>query len=317
VAGFLTHVRAEGLSPHTERNYKNALAAWRRFCEATGRSLDPREVTRRDAEAFPIWLAEGGASDATRKNRHVVLSTFFKWLASPDEEVLESSPFAGLRAPKIGKRPVAVIPDDQVAALLVSVSGRSYEARRDRAVIMLLMSTGARRSEVAALLLEDVDVAAGRVTFHGKGNKVRVGAFGDATAAALRQFLRARDEHPQADRTYPVGDREDTRRIGRPLFLVVSGTGHRGALGGAGVADILRRRCAEAHVPAFNPHKFRHTWANAMLANGADGGDVMRLAGWESRQMLDRYTAYHAQERALVNYRDPLDSLIQGGRRGR
>jgi hypothetical protein len=53
------------------------------------------------------------------------------------------------------------------------------------------------------------------------------------------------------------------------------------------------------------------------LANGADGGDVMRLAGWESRQMLDRYTAYHAQERALVNYRDPLDSLIQGGRRGR
>jgi integrase len=70
-------------------------------------------------------------------------------------------------------------------------------------------------------------------------------------------------------------------------------------------------------VPAFNPHKFRHTWANAMLANGADGGDVMRLAGWESRQMLDRYTAYHAQERALVNYRDPLDSLIQGGRRGR
>lgn len=317
VDAYMTHLRSEGKSPHTLRSYRQSMNAWRRFCEATDRPLDPREITRRDAEAFPIWLEEGGASDSTQKTRQVALSTFFGWLASEGEEVITKSPFKGLRAPKVGKRDIPVIPADQLATLLLSVGGRSFEDRRDLAILMLMVSTGCRRSEVAALLVTDIDVSAGRVTFHGKGDKQRTGGFGDATSQALRHYLRARNDHDLADEEYPVGDRADTIRIGRPLWLATPGTGHRGALGAMGITHILERRCKAAHVPKFNPHRFRHTWANAMLVNGAADGDVMRLAGWDTRSMLDRYTAHGAMERALAHYQDPLDAMLKGGgRRG-
>lgn len=79
--------------------------------------------------------------------------------------------------------------------------------------------------------------------------------------------------------------------------------GRKGPFGWSGVVQVIRRRAKKAGLSGVHPHQFRHAFAHLWLADGGNEGDPMRLAGWKSRQMLARYGATAADERARAAYR--------------
>jgi site-specific recombinase XerD len=127
---------------------------------------------------------------------------------------------------------------------------------------------------VTGLRLADVDLDRQLITVRGKGDRVRITTFGAKTAAALDRYLRQLEREAPERLTQPAG------------WIWV---GRQGRMRTSGLTNVLHRMCADARVPRLHWHQLRHTFAHTWLSEGGNEGDLMALAGWRSRAMLDRY----------------------------
>jgi integrase len=192
---------------------------------------------------------------------------------------------ANMKPPSLPEVPVPIVDDTTLTALLKVCSGKGFDDRRDTALLRMFIDTGCRLSEITYLKVDDVDLRAGEITVMGKGSRERTVRCGAKGALALDRYLRDRKRHPRAQ------------------FTTALWIGTKGAMTPSGLAQILERRCDQAKIPRLHWHQLRHTAAHAWLAAGGEEGDAMRLFGWRSRQMLSRYGASGADERAREAYR--------------
>lgn len=281
-ASFQLHLRAENKSPKAIETYSDALDLLISFLERTGMPRDIGSLRREHIEAFLVSLQEAGRSPATVNNRYRGLQAFFRWLA--DEDELRESPMARMRPPKVPEQPVPVLREEQLVALLATCAGREFEARRDRAVLRLLLDTGIRRGELAAMTVADADLVHEEITVVRKGGWRQSLSILPKTARDLDRYLRTRSSHP-----YAAAD---------ALWL-----GTKGPLQANSILQLVRRRGRQAGIPDLFVHQLRHTAIHDQLAGGSSESNVMRRMGWRGRDMLTRYAASTADERAKDEHR--------------
>jgi site-specific recombinase XerD len=283
LTSFVRHLKAERKSPSTVRAYRDSVATLGEYLARQGMPRRPSGITREHVESFMVAQLET-LSDSTARTRFAGCRVFFNWLV--DEGELTTSPMARMKAPKVGDSPPPVLSDPHIKQLLKACAGRSFRDRRDLAIIRLLLDTGMRRSELAGLQMTDVDLDAQLATVHGKGDRVRLCPFGAKATQALDRYQRMRAGH-------------------RLSHLPAWWLGHLGGLTGAGVYGIVTRRAQQAGLPRHIwPHLFRHTAASNWLEQGGQEGDLMRLAGWHSVQMMRKYGRAEADRRAIKAFRE-------------
>ena len=293
----LHHTKAaEGLSPRTLVNYRQHTGVW---LEYMGEKT-VEEITTQDVRAFLSWLRTdyrprritGGndqrLSAKTIRNFWVALSSFFRWASL--EFDLPQSPMQRVAAPKFTEASVEPFGKAEVQALLKAckfmreaetVDRRSFAmrrptARRDEALMLVLLDTGLRASEICALRVQDVNQRTGRVEVrHGvsggaKGGKGRTVYLGKVARRALWRYL---------------AEREDGEEPDAPLFLGVRDR----PMSRDGLRQLTRSLGEKAGVEKCHPHRFRHTFAITYLRSGGDVFTLQALLGHSSLDMVQRY----------------------------
>jgi len=292
--GLVRYKSATGMSPNTIRNYRTTFAKLKAFLPD-----DPafEAITRDQLIDFFAWLRDEYLSEPdgaaprgqiklapkTILNIHTDLSGLWTWGV---EEGFVSANIVRTIDPPDPKAPVVeTLTKDEIDALLGACDrGKTWKTRqltasdrptadRDRALILLLLDTGLRASELNGVKFGDINMTANSIKVLGKGQKERLVYFGKRTAKALWKLLTPRLKDSKPDNlVFTVGAADDLRLMTR---------------------DVLRRllvRIGErAGVANVYPHRFRHTFAITYLRNDGDLFTLQDLLGHSDMAMVKHY----------------------------
>lgn len=288
IPSYTTTMRARNRSEVTIEMSERFALRLARWLDSSGKPSTVEDISSRVLEEYLVHLGTE-ISSTTVGIHYRGLRAFFNWMAKEDE--IDKSPFAGMIQPKADEKPVPVFTDDDLRALLATTEGRSFNARRDRAILLAFIDTGVRLGELTSMRVDEIEYDHRLVLVNGKTGERRV-RFGPKAWEGIDRYLRGRSSHPRVDR--------------RELWL-----SPKGALTDSGVAQMLKARGREAGVEGVHPHRFRHTFAHNWLADGGQENDLVQLAGWTSNQMVARYGRSAAAQRAMdaKDANSPADRL--------
>lgn len=278
---FLIAKAAEGASPKTIEWYRMVLGRARRDLGAD-RALDA--LTTNELRAWLVTLRET-LSPISVAGYVRGLKAFGRWCAT--EEIGTAAALRALSRPRVPHKIVEPLDDAALRRMLDAASVR------DRAIVLLMLDTGLRLSELAGLRPSDLRPD-GSLKVMGKGARERIVPVGGVARQALVRYLR----------------QANVSESGAAIFRARGG----GALGARGVQQVFKRLKARAGVPGrCSPHTLRHTFARAYLLNGGDVFSLQRMLGHSTLDMVKRYLALVDTDLA-VRHREasPADRLLTG-----
>jgi integrase/recombinase XerD len=296
LTGFLQYKGAEGIASRTVDGYRRDLNHWIEY-QGDGDifKVEPKHILTflnyMRTDYVPRRITGGNSRKLTPKtiyNIYISLASFFTW-ASHEFNLV--SPMKGIPRPRVPEDPPVEPFKKEELELLIKACDFCEEAdtdrrrkftmqrstaRRDKAILLTLVDTGLRASELCALHIADVDMKTGRTQIRpgeagkAKGGKGRVVYMGKSTRRFLWRYLAERED----------GDDPDA-----PLFL---GKFQRPFTRDA-LRQVIKGLGDKAGIKKCHPHRFRHTFAITYLRSGGDIFTLKSLLGHGSLDMVEHY----------------------------
>jgi len=258
---YLKHYR--GYSPSTVRAYGTDLRMFREFLESRiGRVPSPAEIKREQIIQFGVSLR--GTAPLTLRRKYACISSFFGFLQ--DMGYAQANPARRLPLPRVSEY-VPVFLSEEMAQRLIAAADSPWT----KAAVVLLLSTGIRRSEAVAITLDDLDPEKRQLLVRGKGGKERVVPPTEQAVEAIQAYLphrtktQSRHLFVSAWKGHPIHG----RCINRMLKIVIRKAG----LEGQGITA----------------HKLRHTFATHLIRQGVDIRTVQELLGHSELETTAKY----------------------------
>jgi integrase/recombinase XerD len=280
LAAYRICAQAEGKSPKTVRWIMSSVTYFKDFLGPDGQDID--SITGNDLRRFIIELQQrpkflkhpytktqpAKLTDQTIQTYARAIRAFFGYLHR--EEMIDRNPMLKVKMPRVTKKVVPTFSDKEIERLLTQPNKKTDRGFRDYALMLTLVDTAARLSEVANPSIDDVDIENGYLRVLGKGGKERYIPFGYKVAKAL---LKYKLKH----RPTPVG----TDRF----WLTVNGA----PLTAERIEKIVKEYGRKAGLKRCYPHKLRHSSSVLYLRNGGDPFSLQKKLGHSSLQMTRHY----------------------------
>ncbi len=289
---FIIDRKIQNLAPGTIHFYVSKLKLFLNFCNQQS-ILYIHQLTPNIIRQYLGYLADKGHNPGGIHGCFRTLRTFLYWWEEEVEPEGWKNPIRKVKAPKVAVEPLDPTPIGDIEKLIKTCSGQSLTDIRDKAILYVLLDTGARAAELCAMNLNDLDSRAGTILIRrGKGRKPRMVFLGQKTKQCLKEYLDIRiDESKEIE--------------GDPLWI----TKFDERLSYWGLNLILKRRAKLAKIEKPELHGFRRAFALNYLRNGGDIYTLQKLMGHADLQVLRRYLAQTNEDLQIAHNKfSPVDN---------
>lgn len=276
IDGYLLSLHARHLSENTIADYTRTLNKFSAFLVT-----DPpiTEITVQHIERFLSSFSD--LSNKSLKNYYIALSALWTWLVR--EELAKENIVRRITPPKAEQKDVIPLTEQEIRLLLAALNRSKVYQRggqpvdhalgtmeRNRAIILLMLDTGIRASELCDLRIEDLDTRNHRIFIKkGKGMKERTLPFSPRTGQMIWRYTASRRDTRPEDPLF-------ASKLNRPMT--------RNKL-----AETFAAIGKRAGVPNFHPHRLRHTFAIQLLRNGGNVFSLQQMLGHSTLEMVRHY----------------------------
>jgi len=291
IEAFLIDRRAQNISSTTMVFYKNKLNYFHKYSLSLGvKTID--QLSPAIIRQYMLWLEEKGHNPGGVHACYRVIKTFLLWYEQEAEPINWRNPIRKVKPPKL---PQAILEPVQMETVikLLDTCNTGIFGKRDKALILFLLDTGARASEICSINLMDINIINGIVMIRkGKGQKGRTVYIGSQTRKALRAYLRIRQGKHEA------------------LFLGQSGE----RLTYWGLEAMINRRSKSAKIDPPTCHSFRRAFAINCLRAGMNVYVLKDLLGHQDLQVMQRYLKINEEDLEIAHKQfAPVDLLLKTG----
>ena len=273
IDNFLDYLRYEKRrSERTIEAYENDLEAFKAYFKDLNEQLSWSVIDSNIVRNWMESMMDKGNSATSINRRLSALRSFYRFAKS--RSLIEKNPTQQIVGPKKSKPLPQFLKEKEMDRLLDSLEwGNDFLSVRDKTLVTLFYETGMRLSELVGLNDADIDFSLQQIKVTGKRNKQRIIPFGNGLKDLLQTYIALRNK--------------DMERKNEALFLSKQGNRME--------CEQVRRR-VKVHLSKVStlkkrsPHVLRHTFATALLNNGADLESVKELLGHTSVKTTEIYT---------------------------
>ncbi|MCL0090648.1 tyrosine-type recombinase/integrase [Dehalococcoidia bacterium] len=306
--GYRLSAQSEGKSPNTIAIVAASVRYLDEFLTNNNLSANVTEIGVEELQRFIVHLREqprfahhrftqpqsGHLSGHTVNGYLRALQAFWSWLER--EDFIQENPFTRLKIPKAPKKVTPIFSEEQLHQLFAAIDITSPTGYRDYTIMLTLLDTGIRCSELTGLRLTGVNLDSRLLKVWGKGSKERLVPIGAKVQKAIWKYLNRYRPEP----AIPKYDQVFLTRGGHPLTkdrleAIVERYGRKAGITGVRVS----------------PHTFRHTMAVTFLRNGGDVFSLQRILGHSQLEVLRGYINLAQSDISRVHQRNsPADNLV-------